>query len=231
MRDLGQRDRHALAFPQIRLVCVVREVQQVVGLICLAVDGDAVVAVSVCHKTDAARADRFQPVEVSALCVRDHDAVALAIQEEVHHDRLHPRLTRHVALRLDIDLAAQLVRDPDVALVGVVHQVDRHHRHEARDRLTRCADLRVLIQRSVPGDTQVPVLALDDDADLAASLSKRIVHSLLVLPPFRGSRLLGVCFDVTDRSEDCSIEQVDALRRHDLLVGDHVVRLLDGPHV
>ena len=148
-----------------------------------AVDPDAVIPVRITDriKRHAACADRFQTHQHPAVRMRNDHAVSVAVQQQVHNDRRHPLRARHGPVRRDVDHPAELVPDPDIAVVGVAHKVDRHAADQLRDPETGRHDLRVIRQPRIPPAAQIVEIILQQKRQASAHGA---VHLYLRFPFF-----------------------------------------------
>ena len=99
--------------------------------------------------------------------MRNDNAVAVAVQEEVHHDCLHPCAPGHVGIGFDVDRSGELVDDPRVSLRPIGHQVDRDGSDQLRNSPAGSDHFRVPVEPCIPGDTESVIsLAGDQPCDL-----------------------------------------------------------------
>ena len=121
--------------------------QKVIRILCDAVNQNFVLS-AVLRKAHAVCRDRFKIAEQPVFRVRNHDCISAPVKQHIHDDAGHPCVPRHVACRLDVHLAAQLVHDAHIAAVGIAHEVDRHRCDQVSDSTASRHDLRTPVKRS-----------------------------------------------------------------------------------
>lgn len=108
--------------------------------------------------------DGLQGFQISLVGVGHHDGVALAVEQQGHHDAGHPVGPGHVPVGVDIHRGGKLVPDALIAVFRVGHQIDGHAADELRNPEARGLDFRDIAHPGVAGTADVPVMQPEGQA-------------------------------------------------------------------